>query len=158
MAATITALLELARNDASILAAGRCSLTEVLDEITATATTGGVTLTSTSPTSRSTSSRARCPRDQPGRRERSAVRRELVVISIATRPTRGRSRSGRRRRPGTRARGDDAIFEPGTTSATGSGRRARPGDRSTDRAVRGRRREVAADAPTTRFVVRLPRA
>ena len=45
MAATITALLELARNDATLLAAGRCSLTEVLDEIAATATTDGVTLT-----------------------------------------------------------------------------------------------------------------
>lgn len=160
MAATITALLDLARNDASILAAGRCSLTEVVDEVTAMAAYDEVTVTvdvadvaldiplalavrAISPVVENALRFARSRVDISSREAEDPGQVEIVVDDDG---------------PGLESDRVDVVFEPGTTSASGSG--AGLGLAIARRIARagGGDVVVATDSPTTRFVVRLPRA
>jgi signal transduction histidine kinase len=159
MAATITALLELARNEASVVASSHCSLAEVLAEVTQGLDAGDTELTV--PTSD-------VLLDLP---HALAVRALSPVVENAFRYARSRvtvsfqpAAAGMVQvlvdddGPGVDADRTSLIFEPGTTSGTSAG--AGLGLAIARRIARsvGGDVEVAPDAPVTRFVITLPRA
>jgi signal transduction histidine kinase len=158
MAATISALLDLARNEVTVLAASHSSLCEVLAEVTA-AENGKVAITVDAGETRL---------DLP---HAVAVRAISPVVDNALRFAHSEVTITARVRhprtvdicvdddgPGLEVGQSDLIFEPGTTSANGGG--SGLGLAIARRIARtvGGDVLVEPDAPLTRFVVRLPRS
>ncbi|GAA1807828.1 HAMP domain-containing sensor histidine kinase [Nocardioides hankookensis] len=157
MSATITALLELARNEAQIVTASHCSLAEVLRDVAEHAGTGERTLDVDV-----TDARLGLP-------HALAVRAVSPVVENALRFARARVHVTARGTsgaieiyvdddgPGVAREEAERIFEPGRTSASGSG--AGLGLAIARRIARtvGGDVAVAPDDVSTRFVIRLPR-
>jgi two-component system, OmpR family, sensor kinase len=157
MAVTIAALLELARNEASVVAASHSSLAEVLAEVSGTAETEGIELSVAAPDTRL---------DLP---HALAVRTISPVVENALRFARSRvtisSRAGASGMveilvdddgPGVDASQTDLIFEPGMTSGTTSG--SGLGLAISRRIARSVGGDVSVPAgQTTRFAILLPR-
>jgi signal transduction histidine kinase len=159
MAVTITALLDLARNEATVLAASRSSLATVLAEVVRSVETGNIALAVDA-----TDARLDLP-------DALAVRAISPVVENAVRFASTRvSITSRTREPGTVevVVDDDGpgldtsqaeiIFAPGMTSASGAG--SGLGLAIARRIARTVGGDVTVElaAPTTRFVVRLPLA
>jgi two-component system OmpR family sensor kinase len=159
MAVTITALLDLARNEATVFAASRSSLLDVLADVAGTIDAGDVALSVDAAETRL---------DLP---EALAVRAISPVVENAVRfATSQVTITSRLREPGSveilvdddgpgldRSQAE-AIFSPGTTSASGTG--SGLGLAIARRIARtvGGDVTVETDAPTTRFVIRLPQS
>ena len=158
MAATISALLELARNEATVVSAGRCSLADVLAEIADGAGDTAATLSIDD---------SDVLLDVP---HALAVRAISPVVENALRFARLQVRISDTTAPGLVevAVEDDGpgvavdeaelVFEPGARSSSGSG--AGLGLAIARRIARsvGGDVVVVRDSPITRFVIRLPRA
>jgi signal transduction histidine kinase len=157
MASTISTLLDLARSDASLLAAASCSVAEVVDEVVASLSPGRASFTVDVG-----GDRVAAPHDL-------ALRAVAPVVENAARFARGTVTITSSATGGHGVRlvvADDGpgipddldeIFEPGTTSGTGSG--AGLGlaiARRVARSVAGEV-ELTSRSPTV-FTVRLPRA
>ena len=157
MAATITALLDLARNEVTVPAASHSSLAEVLAEIIA-AENEDIAIAV-----EATDTRLDLPHALAVRAISpvvdNALRFALTEVTITSRVRDPRTvdiyvdDDG----PGWEAGQAELIFEPGTTSATGAG--SGLGLAMARRIARtvGGDVMVQPDAPLTRFVVRLPR-
>ncbi|KQW43957.1 hypothetical protein ASC77_21420 [Nocardioides sp. Root1257] len=157
MSATITALLELARNEAQIVTASHCSLTEVLRDVAEHAGPSEVTLG------------VDVAEARLGLPHALAVRALSPVVENALRFARTRVDITASQTPGAIeiyvdddgpgvARDEaERIFEPGRTSASGSG--AGLGLAIARRIARtvGGDVAVAPDDVSSRFVIRLPR-
>jgi two-component system OmpR family sensor kinase len=159
MAVTITALLDLARNEATVLAASRSSLLDVLADVTGTIDAGDVALSVDADEARL---------DLP---DVLAVRAISPVVENAVRFATSQVTITSRLRdpgsveilvdddgPGLDPSQAEAIFSPGTTSASGTG--SGLGLAIARRIARtvGGDVTVETDAPTTRFVIRLPQS
>jgi two-component system OmpR family sensor kinase len=159
MAVTITALLDLARNEATVLAASRSSLGKVIADVTGAIDAGDVVLSVDA---------AEARLDLP---DALAVRAISPVVENAVRFATSQVTITSRVRdagsveilvdddgPGLDASQSEAIFAPGTTSATGTG--SGLGLAIARRIARtvGGDVTVETGAPTTRFVIRLPQS
>ncbi len=157
MASTISSLLDLARSDASLLAAASCSLAEVVEEVVASLSPGRASFA------------VDVGNDRVGAPHDLALRTVAPVVENAARFANGTvaitssAAGGQGVRlvvaddgPGIPDDLDD-IFEPGTTSGTGSG--AGLGLAIARRVARsvGGEVELTSRFPTV-FTVRLPRA
>jgi two-component system OmpR family sensor kinase len=159
MAVTITALLDLARNEATVLAASRSSRGKVIADVTSAIDAGDVVLSVDA---------AEARLDLP---DALAVRAISPVVENAVRFAASQVTITSRVRnagsveilvdddgPGLDASQSEAIFAPGTTSATGTG--SGLGLAIARRIARtvGGDVTVETGAPTTRFVIRLPQS
>lgn len=157
MAGTITALLDLARNEATVLAASRSTLGAVLAEVVGAVDTAGAQVTLAA-----TDTRLDVP-------EALAVRAISPVVENAVRFASTRVTVTSRLRhpgsvevlvdddgPGLDASQAEVVFVPGTTGRSGTG--SGLGLAIARRVARtvGGDVTLELDAPTTRFVVRLP--
>ncbi len=157
MAGTITALLDLARNEATVLAASRSSLGAVLAEVSEAVDAGAVEVEV-----RAADTRVEMP-------DALAVRAISPVVENAVQFARTKVTITSRSPapgwievlvdddgPGLDASQTEAIFAPGTTSTPGTG--SGLGLAIARRIARtvGGDVTVDLDAPTTRFVIRLP--
>ena len=159
MAVTITALLDLARNEATVLAASRSSLRTVLADVTDTIDAGDIALTVDAADARLELPDALAVRAISPVVE-NAVRFATSQVTITSRVGDPGSveilvdDDG----PGLDASQTEAIFAPGTTSANGTG--SGLGLAIARRIARtvGGDVTVETGAPTTRFVIRLPQS
>ena len=158
MAATISALLDLARQDATVVSAGHCSLADVLGEVAASPSPSVATLDVEA---------AEGVLDLP---HALAVRAISPVVENALRFARSRVAVSSRQAvsgmvdivvdddgPGVGVDDLDSIFEPGATGGASPG--AGLGLAIARRIARtvGGDVTVVPEAPTTRFLIRLPR-
>ncbi|GAA4726133.1 HAMP domain-containing sensor histidine kinase [Nocardioides endophyticus] len=157
MSATITALLELARNEAQIVTASQCSLVEVLRDVAEQASAGSVVLDVDVAEGRLALPHALAVRAISPVVE-NALRFARTRVEVTTVETSGAvdifvDDDG----PGVASEEVERIFEPGRTSASGSG--AGLGLAIARRIARtvGGDVAVAPSEASTRFLIRLPR-
>ncbi|WP_051552114.1 HAMP domain-containing sensor histidine kinase [Nocardioides sp. URHA0020] len=157
MSATITALLDLARNEAQIVRASHCSLVEVLEDVTGQAAPNDLVLDVDVVDARLGLPHALAVRAISPVVE-NALRFANTRVRISAAGTSGTVEvfvddDG----PGVAQEEAERIFEPGMTSAVGTG--AGLGLAIARRIARtvGGEVAVAQDAAATRFVIRLPR-
>ncbi|MCW2798355.1 HAMP domain-containing sensor histidine kinase [Nocardioides sp.] len=155
MSATITTLLELARNEATLVEAAQCSLAQVVGEIVETINTDQVTVTVAD-----LDIRLAVPHDLAVRALAPLLENaaRLATASVLVSATVGRGRTADIAvvddGPGVDIALADRIFEPGVTSGSGTGL----GLAIARRVARTAGGELTLEnpGPPTRFVLRLP--